>query len=184
MGYLGWLYKLNLHPRHQHCTDEAQAFYQFIVGLSQGGALSVCESIFSCPFRCPRGVGRCGLSPRGSALSCTFHYIMSDLGNPDVPRSLADASEDLYSPVSVSLSLSGEAGLLTNEDAHMEVNLSSALPSASSCDPGVVLSHPSAFDSSPSYLGSSPMNVSYAAAVTQDRPSFNGGSTATRPFVM
>ena len=24
MGHLGWLYKLNLHPRHQHCTDEAQ----------------------------------------------------------------------------------------------------------------------------------------------------------------
>ena len=22
--YMGWLYKLNLHPRHQHCTDEAQ----------------------------------------------------------------------------------------------------------------------------------------------------------------
>ena len=91
---------------------------------------------------------------------------MSDLGNPDVPRSWADASEDLYSPVSASLSLSGEAGLSTNEDAHMEVNPSSALPSASSCDPGVVLSHPSAFDSSPSHLGSSPMNVSYAAAVT------------------
>ena len=65
----------------------------------------------------------------------------------------------------------------------MEVNLSSALPSASSCDPGVVLSHPSAFDSSPSYLGSSPMNVSYPAAVTRDRPSLNGGSTAARPFV-
>ena len=47
---------------------------------------------------------------------------MSDLGNPDVPRSWADASEDLYSPVSVLLSLSGEAGLSTNEDAHMEVN--------------------------------------------------------------
>lgn len=108
---------------------------------------------------------------------------MSDLGNPDVPRSWADASEDLYSPVSVSLSLSGEAGLSTNEDTHMEVNPSSALPSASSCDPGVVLSHPSAFDSSPSYLGSSPMNVSYAAAVTRDRPSLNGGSTAARPFV-
>ena len=108
---------------------------------------------------------------------------MSDLGNPDVPRSWADASEDLYSPVSVSLSLSGEAGLSTNEDAHMEVNPSSALPSASSCDPGVVLSPPSAFDSSPSYLGSSPMNVSYAAAVTRDRPSLNGGYTAARPFV-
>ena len=79
---------------------------------------------------------------------------MSDLGNPNVPRSWADASEDLYSRVSVSLSLSGEAGLSTNEDAHMEVNPSSALPSASSCDSGVVLSHPSAFDSSPSYLGS------------------------------
>ena len=24
MGHLGWLYRLNLHPRHQHCTDEAQ----------------------------------------------------------------------------------------------------------------------------------------------------------------
>ena len=24
VGHLGWLYKLNLHPRHQHCTDEAQ----------------------------------------------------------------------------------------------------------------------------------------------------------------
>ena len=24
MGHLGWLLKLNLHPRHQHCTDEAQ----------------------------------------------------------------------------------------------------------------------------------------------------------------
>ena len=24
MGHLGWLFKLNLHPRHQHCTDEAQ----------------------------------------------------------------------------------------------------------------------------------------------------------------
>ena len=24
MGHLGWLYKLNLHPRYQHCTDEAQ----------------------------------------------------------------------------------------------------------------------------------------------------------------
>ena len=108
---------------------------------------------------------------------------MSDLGNPDVPRSWADASEDLYSPVSVSFPLSGEAGLSTNEDAHMEVNPSSVLPSASSCDPGVVLSHPSAFDSSPSYLGSSPMNVSYAAAVTRDRPSLNGGSTAARSFV-
>ena len=85
----------------------------------------------------PKG-GRCGLSPSGSSRSCTFHYIMSDLGNPDVPRSWADASEDLYSPVSVSLSLSGEAGLSTNEDTHMEMNGSSALPSASSCDPGVV----------------------------------------------
>ena len=90
VGHLGWFYKLNLHPRHQHCTDEALAFYQFIVGLSQGGAVSVCESIFSCPFRCLRGV---------VARSCTFHYIMSDLGNPDVPRSWPDASEDLYSPV-------------------------------------------------------------------------------------
>ena len=127
--------------------------------------------------------GRCGLSPRGSVRSCTFHYITSDLGNPDVPRSWADASEDLYSPVSVSLSLSEEAGLSTNENTHMEVNPSSALPSASSCDPGEVLSHPFAFDSSPSYLGSSPMNVSYAAAVIRDRPSLNGGSTAARPFV-
>ena len=99
---------------------------------------------------------------------------MSDLGNPDVPRSCADASEDLYCPVSVSLSLSEEAGLSTNEDTHMEVNTSSALPSASHCDPGVVLFYPSAFDSSPSYLGSSPMNVSYAATVTRDRPSLNG----------
>ena len=130
----------------------------------------------------PKG-GRCGLSPRGSARSCTFHYIMSDLGNPDVPRSWADASEDLYSPVSVWLSLSGEAGVSTNENTHMEVNPSFALLSASSCDPGVVLSHPSAFDSSPSYLRSSPMNVSYAVAVTQDRPSLNGGSTAARPCV-
>ena len=24
VGHLGWLFKLNLHPRHQHCTDEAQ----------------------------------------------------------------------------------------------------------------------------------------------------------------
>ena len=24
MGHLGWLFKLNPHPRHQHCTDEAQ----------------------------------------------------------------------------------------------------------------------------------------------------------------
>ena len=24
VGHLGWLYKLNPHPRHQHCTDEAQ----------------------------------------------------------------------------------------------------------------------------------------------------------------
>ena len=66
----------------------------------------------------PKG-GPCGLSRRGSARSCTFHYIMSDLGNPDVPRSWADASEDLYSPVSVSLSLFGEAGLSTNEDTHI-----------------------------------------------------------------
>ena len=66
---------------------------------------------------------------------------MCDLGNPDVPRSWADASEDLYSPISVSLSLSEEAGLSTNEDTHMEVNPSSALPFASSCGllPGTVL---------------------------------------------
>ena len=24
VGHLGWLFKLNPHPRHQHCTDEAQ----------------------------------------------------------------------------------------------------------------------------------------------------------------
>ena len=24
VGHLGWLCTLNLHPRHQHCTDEAQ----------------------------------------------------------------------------------------------------------------------------------------------------------------
>ena len=24
VGHLGWLCKLNLHPRHQHCSDEAQ----------------------------------------------------------------------------------------------------------------------------------------------------------------
>ena len=46
VGHLRWLYKLNLHPRHQHCTDEAQAFYQFLVGLTQGEALSVC--FFAC----------------------------------------------------------------------------------------------------------------------------------------
>ena len=46
----GGFLELNLHPRHQHCTDEAQAFYQFIVGLTQGEALSVC--FFVLAFAC------------------------------------------------------------------------------------------------------------------------------------
>ena len=42
---------------------------------------------------------------------------------------------------------------------------------------------PRGYARSCTFLGSSPMNVSYAAAVTPDRPSLNGGFTAARPFV-
>ena len=36
MGHLGWLYKLNLHPRHQHCTDEAQKAETVLSAVNEG----------------------------------------------------------------------------------------------------------------------------------------------------
>ena len=167
MGHLGWLYKLNLHARHQHCTYEAQKdFYKFIFGLSQGGALSVCESIFSCPFRCPRGVVEAFLLvvlhvPVRSITSCLILVIL-------MSRVLGLMLLKIYI-VQFQCRCRSPKKLVSRRMR----TPSSALPSASSCNPGVVLSHPSAFDSSPSYLGSSPVNVSYAAAVTGDRPSLN-----------